>query len=100
VETVASSGRGVDELLGAIEAHRGRQQASGAFLARRRAQAEGHLRALVVDRLRRQAEEAITRLGGLGGLAEEVAARRRDPYSVADEILLQRGEPAVDGERG
>jgi LAO/AO transport system kinase len=100
VQTVASSGQGVDELLTAIERHRERQQASGGFLARRRLHAEAQVRALLVERLRRRADAEIRRLGGIGQLADEVAARRRDPYSVAEEIAaaLQRGAGPDDGE--
>jgi LAO/AO transport system kinase len=102
VQTVAVQGQGVDELLGAIERHRGRQQASGAFVERRREQARAQVRALLVERLRRRADAEIDRQGGIAALAEEVAARRRDPYSVVDEIMgaLQRRSPPVDGEAG
>jgi GTPase len=100
VQTVASSGQGVDELLAAIERHRERQQAGGGFVARRRQHAEAQVRALLVERLRRRADTEIGLLGGIGHLAEEVAARRRDPYSVAEEIAaaLQRGAAPDDGE--
>ena len=84
--TVATRGDGVDELLAAIRAHQQRQQASGGFVERRRAQAEAQLRAVVTDRLRRRTEAELHRLGGIERLAEEVASRRRDPYSVAEEI--------------
>jgi LAO/AO transport system kinase len=86
VTTVATRGEGLDELLAAILRHRERQQQSGAFAARRRAQAEAQLRAVVVERLRRRTEAEIARAGGIERLADEVASRRRDPYSVADEI--------------
>jgi LAO/AO transport system kinase len=88
IQTVATrgGGEGIDELLAAVERHRQRQQESGGFAERRRAQAEAQLEAIVVDRLRRRAEAEMARLGGISRLAEEVAARRRDPYSVADEI--------------
>jgi LAO/AO transport system kinase len=86
VQTVATRGEGIDELLRAIERHRQQQQASGAFAERRRAQAEAQVRAVVADRLRRKIEAQIAQIGGIARLAEEVAARRRDPYSAAEEI--------------
>jgi LAO/AO transport system kinase len=86
VLTVATRGEGMDELLQAIERHRQRQEASGAFARRRRDQAEAQLRAVVLDRLRRRADARFAQVGGIARLAEEVAARRRDPYSVAEEI--------------
>jgi LAO/AO transport system kinase len=84
--TVASRGDGIAELVRAIEQHRRRQENSGAFAQRRRAQAEAQLRAQLIERLRRKAETQMERQGGIARLAEEVAARRRDPYSVVDEI--------------
>lgn len=86
VLTVATRGDGIDELLRAIEGHRQRQHETGGFAERRRQQAEAQLRAVVIDRLRRRTEAQIARVGGIARLAEEVAARRRDPYSVAEEI--------------
>lgn len=86
VETVAMRGEGIDRLLAAIEGHRDRQQASGAFSARRRAQAEAQLRALLAERVRARVEAEVARAGGLARLAAEVADRRRDPYAVVDEI--------------
>jgi LAO/AO transport system kinase len=86
IQTVATKGEGIDELWQAVQRHRLRQEETGAFAQRRRAQAEAQLRAVVMDRLRRRAEAELARLGGISVLAEEVAARRRDPYSVAEEI--------------
>lgn len=86
IQTVATRGEGIDELLAAVDRHRQRQQETGAFAERRRTQAEAQLRAVVMDRLRRRAEAELARLGGIAALAAEVAARRRDPYSVAEEI--------------
>jgi LAO/AO transport system kinase len=89
VLTVATRGDGIAELWQAIAGHRARQQASGAFAERRRAQAEAQLRAIITDRLRRQTEAELARRGGIARLAEEVATRRRDPYSVAEEITAR-----------
>jgi LAO/AO transport system kinase len=86
VLTVATRGDGIAELWQAIERHQERQQAGGGFVERRRAQAEAQLRAIVAERLRRQVEAELARVGGIARLAEEVASRRRDPYSVAQEI--------------
>jgi LAO/AO transport system kinase len=98
VQTVAMSGQGVDELLAAIEGHRDRQQASGGFAQRRQDQAEARIREVLTAGLRRQAEAQIARVGGIAQLAAEVAARRRDPYSVAEEITgaLQHAPEPVD----
>jgi LAO/AO transport system kinase len=86
VLTVATRGEGITELLEAILRHRERQQQSGGFVERRRSQAEAQLRAIIAERMRRRTEAELARLGGISRLAEEVASRHRDPYSVADEI--------------
>jgi LAO/AO transport system kinase len=86
IQTVATRGEGIEELLQAVQRHRQRQEATGAFAERRRSQAEAQLRAVVIGRLQRRTEAELARLGGMARLAEEVAARRRDPYSVAEEI--------------
>jgi len=86
IQTVATRGEGIDELLAAVDRHRQRQQQTGAFAERRRTQAEAQLRAVVMDRLRRRTEAELARRGGIAALAAEVADRRRDPYSVAEEI--------------
>jgi LAO/AO transport system kinase len=90
VQTVATRGEGIDELLAAIERHHTAQRASGAFAERRRTQAEAQLRAVIAENLRRASQKQIDRLGGIALLAGEVAERRRDPYSVAAEITGPR----------
>jgi LAO/AO transport system kinase len=98
VETVAVRGEGLPALWAATLRHRARQQGSGGWERRRRTRAEAQVRALILDRLSRWSEAAMARQGGLQKLAEEVAERRRDPYSVAEEVLgaLQSpGKPSM-----
>jgi LAO/AO transport system kinase len=91
VPTVATTGEGIDELVAAIDRHHARQLASGGFTERRREQAEAQVHAAVTERLRQRAERAIARSGGIFRFASEVASRRRDPYSVAEEITATLG---------
>jgi LAO/AO transport system kinase len=93
VQTVALRGEGLPELLAAIERHRARQEGSGGWERRRRGRAEAQVRALVLQRLLRWSEAEMARHGGMTALAEEVAARRRDPYSVAEEVLATLQSP-------
>lgn len=88
VRTVAQEGRGVDELVGAIEKHRSWAAESGELDRRRRAAASAEvdelLREVLVRRLagrvgRERIEEAVGR----------VASREIDPYSAV-EALLER----------
>jgi LAO/AO transport system kinase len=98
VQTVALRAEGLPELLAAIDRHRARQEASGGWQRRRRARAEAQVRALVLQQLLRWSEAEMARHGGLAALAEEVAAARRDPYSVAEEVLAtlqSAGKPSM-----
>ncbi len=86
IKTVAARAEGVGDLWTAIERHRDHQQANGGFASRRQSQAAYRVRAILADRLRREAEASLDRLGGIDRLAADVAERRRDPYSVADQV--------------
>jgi LAO/AO transport system kinase len=83
VKTVATTGQGIDELVAAIESHRQKQDAP----RRARSRAAAQLLDLVKDRLYQAAHAALAARGGLEALAEDIAARRRDPYAVADEVV-------------
>jgi GTPase len=78
VRTVATTGKGVDELASAVERHRARGG------ARQKQRAEATLREIVVDRLRRATDAA---LAARGELVERVATRATDPYTAAEEVL-------------
>ncbi len=84
VRTVASHGDGIEALWTAVTRHRAAQEASGAFAERRLRQAEARVASLVLERLRREVDARLARAGGAAAVAAEVAARRQDPYGVAD----------------
>ncbi len=83
----AGRGDGVDELLAAVDRHRHRQIATGGFAARRLRRADAELRAALGHRLRVALDQRLAAIGGLSALLADVAARRVDPYSVADALL-------------
>ena len=87
IQTVATTGVGVDELRGAIEAHREHLVESGERDARRRTQAETEIRRLLRSDLAGFAERVAERRGGLDSLAAAVARGESDPYQVVDELL-------------
>jgi LAO/AO transport system kinase len=85
VRTVATTGQGIDELIQSIDRHRASEGgAKDASASRARARARAMLTELVIDRLRRRAEGVIATRDAL---VEEVAARRLDPYTAAEEII-------------
>jgi LAO/AO transport system kinase len=85
VRTVATTGAGLDDLVGAIERYQQGTAAEGA--ARAEARAAAQLGELIKDRLAEETRRVLAERGGLERLAAEVAARRRDPYGAADEVV-------------
>lgn len=83
--TEATTGKGVPQLLEAIERFRRfdavRQE------ARRRSRIERRLRELLHARLLRYVEERVLGDGALRALVARVVARELDPYTAVDEIL-------------
>jgi LAO/AO transport system kinase len=94
VRTVATNGKGIDELAKACERHRERgarapepessSAANGPAGVRRRRRAQAAVREHVLDRLRRAVDDA---LAGREELVDRVATRAVDPYTAADELV-------------
>lgn len=86
LKTIATRAEGIDELLAEIAAQKTKNVG-----------AVGHLRAvgraavqitdLVKDKISQHVARIIEAKGGLEQMATEVAERRRDPYSMAEEIV-------------
>ena len=89
VQTVATSGRGVPDLMEAIETFRAhaRQGGSDRVSARRRAHADHRLRDLVAHRFMDHLERHVLGRGEWETLADRIAAREIDPYTAAENLL-------------
>jgi len=85
VKTEATTGKGVDELLAAIERFRAHSAASQG--QRRRARAEWRLRELLAQRLIQHVEQQVLRPGELDDILTRIAAREIDPYSAVDNVV-------------
>jgi LAO/AO transport system kinase len=87
VATDALSSDGVEEMLSAVQEHRGWLESSGALLERRHARAARRVRDVVDRGLKRAAwsSEGVVALVDAG--AQAIANGDATPYSVADEIL-------------
>ncbi|MFE0025849.1 methylmalonyl Co-A mutase-associated GTPase MeaB [Amycolatopsis sp. NPDC059021] len=86
VPTVASTGQGVDDVVGALDAHHEWLVTHEELPRRRAARARDEVEAIAVRRLR--AELADLRHGDrLAGLADRVVARELDPFAAADELI-------------
>jgi LAO/AO transport system kinase len=89
VKTVATSGRGVPELVDAIA--RFRDHSARAQAVRRRARSEYRLRELVSQRFMDHLERHVLAPTELGAMVDRIAARDLDPYTAAAELLARAG---------
>ena len=87
VETVATSGEGIDNLLETFDAHREYLESSGALEEKARARYAEEVRTLLREDAGRLFEREIERRGGIEAVVDRIAARETDPYTVADEII-------------
>jgi len=86
VQTVASTGQGVDEVVERIEAHRAWLESSRELRTRRVRRARDEIEAIAVTSLRRRWGDVHARTE-LDELAEKVVAGACDPYAAADSLL-------------
>jgi LAO/AO transport system kinase len=85
VKTVATTGAGVPELVGAIA--RFRAHSAGAQAARRKTRSEYRLRELLSHRFMEHLEREVLGTGELASMVDRIAARELDPYTAANELL-------------
>ena len=86
VKTVAVKDEGIDGVLGAIADHRTHLTDNGLLEGRRSRRALEELRRVLAAQLEQRAREA-TGEARWRDLMDEIAARRLDPWTAADEIL-------------
>jgi LAO/AO transport system kinase len=89
VKTEAAHGKGIDELLERMEAHRAYIQQEGTLLERRRRNLMNEVIAIATARMRRELEASIREDPDVQRLLDEVCERRLDPASAATEILAR-----------
>jgi LAO/AO transport system kinase len=87
VETVATEGDGVDDLIDALDDHYDHLRTSGELDRRERTRYAEEIRRLLRSDAARLLEEELDRRGGIDALVDEVQARETDPYTVADRVL-------------
>lgn len=86
VQTVATDGGGVADLVDRLNDHRAFLEKSGTWHKRRADSARRQVRAIVEDRVQRRLE-ALTAGSEWQARFEAIATRDQDPYSVADEVM-------------
>jgi len=89
VKTVATQNQGIDDLATAIASFNSWSRAPGRTDEHRQQQAEQRLVELLRDRLLAVALERGLSNGELRQLAQEVARKERDPYSIVEEITAR-----------
>jgi len=95
VETVATTGAGVDDLVAAVSSHRNHLEATGALAARRAARVTEELHRIIAERLRQQAAALGT--GEAFTVARDrVLTREVDPWTATDALVGDNG-PVPDG---
>ncbi|MFH1035823.1 MAG: methylmalonyl Co-A mutase-associated GTPase MeaB [Pseudomonadota bacterium] len=89
IMTCANDGRGLDELMAAVDGHRQALMAEDGrlLLERRRQRARMELLELIKNRAMRVLLERLERGQSLEVLAGQIASLERDPYSVVEEIM-------------
>jgi LAO/AO transport system kinase len=87
VKTVATENQGLDLLAAAIDKFRQMQLSVAESSARRRAIARWRIVELLRERLLARVLASESSVAMLERLADEVATRRRDPYSAVEELL-------------
>ena len=91
VRTVAVREEGIEPLVEAVEAHRLASEASGERLERRERQSLARFVDLLRQRLLDAAIERALPGSAMEAIAEEIAARRLDPYAAVDKVLGSLG---------
>jgi LAO/AO transport system kinase len=90
VKTVAIQSTGIEELDMAITQYRDFQKSAGTFTAERRHRiAEQRILELLRERLLGLVLSRALKNGELNALADAVASRHRDPYSIVEEICAK-----------
>jgi LAO/AO transport system kinase len=91
VRTVASTGRGVAELMAAVREYHGRALASGELARKRRGQLERQFELTLRERLMRRVRERALGAAELQTTLAKLEARTLDPFTAVDAVLQRLG---------
>lgn len=96
VEAVATEGEGLGEVWGAVARHRSFLEEGGRLRSLRQEHLEAELRRILAGRLEERARRALA-APDLGGVLDDLAERRVDPYQAAEEVLARLDAGAAVG---
>jgi LAO/AO transport system kinase len=96
VKTEAVHGKGIDELVERLDAHRAHLKEAGTLEERRRRNLMNEVIAIAANRMRRDLVAALDEDPTVQELLDAVVARRIDPASAAAKVLEARtGTPDI-----
>ncbi|WP_435317910.1 methylmalonyl Co-A mutase-associated GTPase MeaB [Haloarchaeobius sp. TZWSO28] len=87
LETVATDGTGVEELIETFDEHHDWLVESGQLERKRRQRIAEEIRTLLRDDAAGLVQQELDGLGGVEDIVDRVMAGKTDPYSVADEVI-------------
>ncbi|MDJ1431043.1 methylmalonyl Co-A mutase-associated GTPase MeaB [Halostagnicola sp. A-GB9-2] len=96
VETVATKGEGIDELLSEFATHQTYLEESGEQAENARQRYAEEIRTLLREDVNALLEERLQDAGGVEALADAVRTGDTDPYTIADD-LLEPVEECLEG---
>lgn len=94
--TTATGGEGIDELVARIADHSKYLHQTGKFDVRRRRRYETQLQRVIQTALSDRIEGHLAEADEQDGLIEAIRERRRDPYSIAEELVGKTCPPTPD----
>ena len=97
IKTVGPDGRGIPELLEAIESHRAHVEESGTLEQRRARNLRSEVLGLATARMRRELEVRISEDESIARLLDDVVRRETDPATAAAELLERSRRGDSDG---
>jgi LAO/AO transport system kinase len=97
LETVATTGEGVDAFLDTLQAHANWLRDTGRIEAKRRQRTAEEIRTLLREDAGELVERELATHGGVDALAGRVLDGETDPYTIADEVL-EPVEACLDAE--
>ncbi|WP_096390795.1 methylmalonyl Co-A mutase-associated GTPase MeaB [Halopenitus persicus] len=87
VETVATTGTGIADLIDALDAHRNHLIETDGFATTARSRHAATIRALLRADLEALLETTLERQGGIDGLVRRVEAGETDPYAAVESMV-------------
>ena len=91
VKTVATADTGIDAVLDAIDAFRGRAEASGLLARKQRAHLGQQFQETLRERVLGRLEERALGGGERERILDRLSARQTDPFTATDEVLRKVG---------